>query len=100
MEHGAINQVKSNPRLYIDCHLLFNLHEEYVMRNTELEKIEIKAPGRNINYLCDDTILMVRNEKYEPLVSEKIKNKKTICSCISKSNKGKLSQEAMPTPCK
>ena len=41
---------------------LFNLHAEYIMRNTGLEEAQagIKIAGRNINHLrySDDTILM------------------------------------------
>ena len=41
---------------------LFNLHEEYIMRNTGLEEVQagIKISGKNINNLryADDTTLM------------------------------------------
>ena len=43
---------------------LFNLHAEYIMRNTGLEEAQagIKVAGRNINKLryADDTTLMGR----------------------------------------
>ena len=44
---------------------LFNLHEEYVMRNAGLEEAQagIKIAGRNINILryADDTTLKAKN---------------------------------------
>ena len=46
---------------------LFNLHAEYIMRNTGLEKAQagIKVAGRNINNLryADDTTLMSESEE-------------------------------------
>ena len=46
---------------------LFNLHAEYIMRNTGLEETQagIKIAGRNINNLryADDTTLMAENEE-------------------------------------
>ena len=46
---------------------LFNLHAEYIMRNTGLEEAQagIKFAGRNINNLryADDTILMAEIEE-------------------------------------
>ena len=46
---------------------LFNLHAEYIMRNTGLDETqaEIKIAGRNINNLrdADDTTLMAENEE-------------------------------------
>ena len=46
---------------------LFNLHAEYIMRNTGLEETQagIKIVGRNINNLryADDTTLMAESEK-------------------------------------
>ena len=46
---------------------LFNLHAEYIMRNTGLEKTQavIKIAGRNINNLryADDTTLMAESEE-------------------------------------
>ena len=46
---------------------LFNLHAEYIMRNTTLEEAqaEIKIAGRNINNLkyADDTTLMAEGEE-------------------------------------
>ena len=45
----------------------FNLHAEYIMRNTGLEEAQagIKIAGRNINNLryADDTILMGESEE-------------------------------------
>ena len=46
---------------------VFNLHAEYIMRNTRLEKAQagIKIAGRNINNLryADDTTLMAESEE-------------------------------------
>ena len=46
---------------------LFNLHAEYIMRNTGLEEAQarIKIGGRNINNLryADDTTLMAESEE-------------------------------------
>ena len=46
---------------------LFNLHEEYIMRNAGLEETQagIKIAGRNINNLrdADDTTLMAESEE-------------------------------------
>ena len=51
---------------------LFNLHAEYIMRNTGLEEAQagIKIAGRNISNLryADDTTLMAESEEeLEPL---------------------------------
>ena len=46
---------------------LFNLHGEYIMRNSELDEAQsgIKIAGRNINNLryADDTTLMAESKK-------------------------------------
>ena len=46
---------------------LFNLYEEYIMRNAGLEEAQagIKTAGRNISYLryADDTTLMAESEE-------------------------------------
>ena len=46
---------------------LFNLHAEYIMRNSGLEEAQagIKIAGRNINNLryADDTTLMAESEE-------------------------------------
>ena len=48
-------------------HCLFNLHAEYIMRNTGLEEAQagIKVTGRNINNLryADDTTVMAESEE-------------------------------------
>ena len=52
---------------YILSPCLFNLHAEYIMRNTGLEEAQagIKIAGRNINNLryADDTTLMAESEE-------------------------------------
>ena len=51
---------------------LFNLHAEYIMRNTGLEEAQagIKIAWRNINNLgfADDTTLMAESEKLKSLL--------------------------------
>ena len=51
---------------------LFNLYEEYIMRNTGLEESQagIKIAGRNISNLryADDTTLMVESEELKRLL--------------------------------
>ena len=52
---------------YILSPCLFNLHVEYIMRNTGLDEAQagIKIVGRNINNLryADDTTLMAESEE-------------------------------------
>ena len=59
---------------------LFNLYEEYIMRNAGLEETqaEIKIGGRNINHLryADDTTVMAESE--EELKSLLMKKKKKV----------------------
>ena len=54
-------------RLYIATLLIFNLHAEYIMRNTELDEAQagIKMAGRNINKLryADDITLITESEE-------------------------------------
>ena len=67
---------------------LFNLHEEYIMRNAGLDEAQggIKIAGRNINNLryADDTTLMAESEELKSLLmkvkeeSEKVGLKLTI----------------------
>ena len=51
---------------------LFNLHEDYMMRNPGLnkEQAEIKMVGRNVNNLryTDDTTLMAESEELKILL--------------------------------
>ena len=51
---------------------LFNLHAEYIMRNTGLDEAQagIKIAGRNINNLryADDTTLMAESEELKSLL--------------------------------
>ena len=51
---------------------LFNLHHEYIMRNTGLDEAQagIKIAGRNINNLryADDTTLMAESEELKSLL--------------------------------
>ena len=51
---------------------LFNLHEDYMMRNPGLnkEQAEIKMVGRNVNNLryTDDTTLMAESKELKSLM--------------------------------
>ena len=51
---------------------LFNLHAEYILRNSGLEEAQagITIAGRNINNLryADDTILMAESEELKSLL--------------------------------
>ena len=67
--HGTIDWFKIGKRVRQGCILspcLFNLHAEYIMRNSGLDKAQagIKIAGRNINNLryADDTTLMAESE--------------------------------------
>ena len=68
--------------MYIVTLLLFNLHAEYIMRNTGLEEAQagIKIAGRNINNLryADDTTLMAESEEElkSPLMKMKEESEK------------------------
>ena len=59
-------------RLYIATLLIFNLHAEYIMRNTELDEAQagIKMAGRNINNFryADDTTLMAESKELKSLL--------------------------------
>ena len=68
--HGATDWFQLGKGVCQGCILspcLFNLHAEYIMRNTGLEEAqtEIKIAGRNINNLryADDTTLIAENEE-------------------------------------
>ena len=68
--HGTTDWFKIGKGVRQGCLLspcLFNLYEEYIMRNTGLEEAQagIKIAGRNINNLryADDTTLMAESEE-------------------------------------
>ena len=68
--HGPTDWFQIGKGVHQGCILppcLFNLHAEYIMRNTGLEEAQagIKIDGRNINNLrhADDTTLMVESEE-------------------------------------
>ena len=68
--HGTTDWFKIGKRIRQDCTLsscFFNLHAEYIMRNTRLdeEQAEVKVAGRNINNLryADETTLMEESEE-------------------------------------
>ena len=65
------NRERSTSRLYIvTC--LFNLHADYIIRNTGLDEAQagIKIAGRNINNLrhADDTTLMAESGELKSLL--------------------------------
>ena len=68
--HGTTDWFQIGKRVRQGCILspyLFNLHAEYIMKNTGLEETQpgIKNAGRNINNLryADDTTLMAESEE-------------------------------------
>ena len=68
--HGTMEWFQIGKGVHQGCILspcLFNLYEEYIMRNTGLEEAQagIKIAGRNINDLryVDDTMLMAESEE-------------------------------------
>ena len=68
--HGTTNWFQIGKGVRQGCILspcLFNLYEEYIMRNAWLDEAQagIKIAGRNINNLryADDTTLMAESEK-------------------------------------
>ena len=68
--HGTTDWFQIGKGVRQGCMLLpclFNLHEEYIMRNAGLHEAQtgIKIAGRNINNLryADDTTLMAESEE-------------------------------------
>ena len=68
--HGTTDWFQIGKGVYQGCILspcLFNLHAEYIMRNTGLDEAQagIKIAGKNINNLryADDTTLMSESEE-------------------------------------
>ena len=68
--HGTTDWFQIRKGVHQGCTLspcLFNLYEEYIMRNSGLEETQagIKIAGRNINNLryADDTTLMAESEE-------------------------------------
>ena len=67
---GTTDRLQIGKRVHQGCILspcLFNLHAEYIMKNTGLDEAQagIKIAGRNINNLryADDTTLMAESEE-------------------------------------
>ena len=67
--HGITDWFQTGKRVHQGCILspyLFNLYEEYIIRNAGLDEAQagIKIAGRNINNLryADDTTLMAESE--------------------------------------
>ena len=72
--HGTIDWFQIGKEVRQGCKLspcLFNLHAEYIMRNTGLEEAQagIKIGRRNISNLryTDDTTLMAESEELKSL---------------------------------
>ena len=68
--HGIMDLLQIGKGVHQDCILspcLFNLHEDYIMRNSGLDEAQagIKIARRNINNLrhVDDTTLMAESEE-------------------------------------
>ena len=64
--HGTTDWFQIGKGVYcILSPCLFNLYVEYIMRNTELDKVGTKIARRNINGLryADDTTLMTESEE-------------------------------------
>ena len=68
--HGTTDRFQIKKEVHQGCILspcLFNLYEEYIMRNTGLDEAQtrLKISGRNINGLryADDTTLMAESEE-------------------------------------
>ena len=73
--HGTMDWFQIGKGVHQSCilsHCLFNLHAEFIMRNTRLDEAEagIKFAGRNINNLkyTDDTTLMAEREELKSLL--------------------------------
>ena len=78
--HGTTDWFQIGKRVHQGCILspcLFNLHAEYIMRNTGLEETQagIKTSRRNINNLryTDDTTLMAESEEEQNSLLMKVK---------------------------
>ena len=73
--HGTTDWFQIGKGVHQDCILspcLFNLYEEYIMRNSGLDEAQagIKIARRNINNLryADDTLMAEREEKLKSLL--------------------------------
>ena len=73
--HGTTDWFQIGKRVCQGCILspcLFNLYEEYIMRNTGFDEAQagIKIAGRNINNFrhADDTTLMAESEELKSLL--------------------------------
>ena len=78
--HGTTDWFQIGKELHQGCILspcLFNLHAQYIMRNTGLDEAQarIQIAGRNINNLryADDTTLMAESEEELKSVLMKVK---------------------------
>ena len=73
---------------------LFNLYEEYIIRNAGLEEVQagIKTAGRNINNLryADDTILMSESEEELKSLLMKVKEESEKVGLSSTSSPSKI----------
>ena len=90
-------------RLYIvTC--LFNLHAEYITRNTKLDEaqIGIKIAGRNMNNLryADDTTFMAESEEELKTLLMKVKEESENASLKLSIQKTKIMASCPITSCK
>ena len=81
--HGTTDWFQTGKGVRQGCLLspcLFNLHAEYIMRNTGLEETQagIKIAGRNINNLryAEDTTLMAKSEEELKSLLMKVKEER------------------------
>ena len=78
--HGTTDWFQIGKGVRQDCILspcLFNLHAEYIKKNTGLDEAGIKIAGRNINNLryADDATLMAESEEELKNLLMKVKEK-------------------------
>ena len=83
--HGTTDWFQIGKGVFQGCILsicLFNLYEEYIMRNAGLEEAQagIKIAGRNINNLryADDTTLMAESEEEPKSLLTKVKESEKV----------------------
>ena len=91
--HGTTDWFQIGKGLHQGCILspcLFNLNEEYIMRNAGLEEAQagIRIAGRHINRLryADDTTLMAESEEELQRLLVKVKDESEKTVCWSRSN--------------
>ena len=106
-EHGTTDWFQIGKRVCQGCILspcLFNLHAEYIMRNTGLKETQagIKIAGRNINNLryADDTTLMAESEEELKSILMKVKEESEKVGLKLNIQKTKIMASGPITSCK